>query len=192
MERLASFSEARSWLHDHLDELEVPPLRLHGSTVGDQDATGAPRFTPAFWALLTASPYRTRWAQETVVCPQDHPLRGKPCQMCGGQLSWVASREVYVHPLAAALERLSNVPSPAPTVPSPFVLVVCFLDCGLDLDRAHERLWGQPISSPDRRGTVEAMFLSALRKLHGRWSSGPIPKRSWVDLSDSQRNAEAA
>lgn len=193
MTQFATFAEARRWLVDHVDELESPPMRLHGATVGDGDQTGAPRYTPEFWALLTSSPYRTRFAQETVVCREDHPLASrKPCQMCAGQLSWVTTREVYVHPLAAALERLSHVRSSAPTVPTPFVLVVTLLDCGLDIDRAYERLWGKPISSADRRATVEALFLVACRKLVGRWSSGPIPKRSWVDMSDSQRAAEAA
>src|SRR5689334_22420669 len=110
--------------------------------------------------------------------------------MCEGQLSWVSTREIYVHPLAAALERLSHVPANAPTNPTPFVLVVCLLDCGLDIDRAYERLWGKPISSADRRATVEAMFLLAVRKLQGRWSSGPLPKRK--PISEAQAIAEAA
>lgn len=191
-ETLRSFSEGRAWLQEHLDELEAPPLRLHAATVGDQDATGAPRFTPEFWALLTSSPFRTRWAQETVVCPMPHPVRGKPCEMCANQLSWTSNREVYAHPLAAALERLSRVPANAPTNPTPFVMTVALLDCGLDLDRAHFRLWGRLIESEDRRKTVEALFLMAIRALQSRWSSGPIPKPSWIDRSESQRAAEEA
>lgn len=188
---LATLADALRWLRDHVDELEAPPLRLHGATVGDADATGAPRFTPEFWALLTSTPYRTRWAQETVVCPLPHPLDAKkPCPMCSGQLSWTSSREVYVHPLAAALERLSHVPASAPTLPSPFVLCVALLDCGMDIDRTHQRLWDHPISSEDRRKTVEALFLSAIRRLQGRWSSGPIPKRG--QISEAQSQAEAA
>jgi len=198
---LASLSEALAWLREARDGLEVAPMRLHQSTGSDgtpesitgiHDGLGGLPFSRDFIALLDGSPFRTRTATETVVCPNPHPVRGPECALCRGQLSWTASRTVYVAPLAAALERLSHVKSPAPTVPSPFVLCVALLDCGLDIDRMHERLWGKPISSEDRRKTVEAMVISALRKLHGRWSSGPIPKRSWVDLSESQQRAQDA
>lgn len=46
--------------------------------------------------------------------------------------------------------------------------------------------------SDDHGKTIEAMFLLAIRRLHGTYASGPISRPSYVDLSESQRNAEEA
>ena len=162
----ATLNSAIAWLRSNIDGLERAPERLHDHVVGDKDATGAPRFSGRFWAILTFSPFAVR----------DSPDAG--------------SLPAYAHPLSAALDKLRHEPATSKVWPTPFQLVVALMHAGFDVRRA-AKLIGHPIKSPDQRATVEAAFLLALRKLHGRYATGPIP-RPYTSLSESQRHAEDA
>lgn len=185
----ASWPSALSWLRDHLDGLVTAPERLHDHAIGDD---GAPRLSAAFLAVLVGSPYATVTTTEQRNCRLEHPFDAPPCPRCDGQLTYSVDRDVYRHPLAAALATLRNAPATSHDWPRPYVMVVTLIREGLDLDRAAEAI-DHPILGPDHRKTVEAAFLLAIRKLAGRWSSGPIPKTpKWTELSSSQQAAEDA
>lgn len=175
---LATLNDGLTWLAEHVGELGEVPLRLHDRAIGDD---GAPRLSAAFLAYLTQTPFATTWSTETRACDQQHPF-GSVCWKCGNQLTYSVTREMYRFPLAAALERLSNVRPAAPTHVSPFILTVKLIACDLDANRAARELDIAPISE-DHRKVVEALFLSAIRQLHSRWSSGPIARR--VTISDA-------
>lgn len=180
----ACYPDAVAWLADHVDELQTPPVRLHDRAYGDD---GAPRLSAAFLAFLTASPYDAYDVTETRTCPITHPY-GVGCHLCGGNLTFDVPRRLYRHPLAAALASLRHAPATSRDWPTPYAMVLTLLREGLDLDRAAASI-EHPILGPDHRKTVEAAFLLAVRKLVGRWASGPLPR---VRLSDAQADAEAA
>lgn len=181
----ATYLEGIQWLRDHADELREAPTRLHDHAIGEG---GGPRYAAAFWALLMGSPYATVSVDETRDCPIGHRY-SEPCQLCDGNLSYVVARTLYRHPLAAALERLKHAPATSHDWPKPYELVVLLLRSDFHLPVAAAAI-GHPILDDDHRKTVEAAFLLAIRKLAGRWSSGPIPRApKWTELSESHQAA---
>ena len=185
----ACWPDAIAWLREHVDGLMVAPVRLHDRDIGE---SGGPRLSAAFMAVLVGDPYVTMTSSEVRACPQPHPYGAAPCFMCSNQLTYTVHRDVYRHPLAAALADLKRVPATSHDWPTPYRMVVTLLREGLDLDRAAAAI-EHPILGPDHRRTVEAAFLLAVRKLVGKWASGPIARApKWVDRSDSQRAAEDA
>lgn len=185
----ACYPDAIDWLKDHLDGLMQAPTRLHDRETGDD---GAPRLSQQFMAVLAGSPYATTWSRDERACPLSHPIGAPTCSMCADQLTYTVQSEVYRHPLAAALATLKHAPATSHDWPTPYQLVLTLLREGFDLDRAATAI-GHPILGPDHRKTVEAAFLLAVRKLVGRWASGPIPRAPrWIELSEAQQNAENA
>lgn len=182
----ACWPDAASWITDHLDELISPPVRLHDHAIGDD---GAPRLSAAFLAILTGSPFAEVTSSEVRSCPLDHPIGAPPCLRCDDRLSYTVTRNLYRHPLAAALGRLRGAPATSPDWPTPYTMMVVLLREGLVLERAAKAI-GHPILGPDHRKTIEAAFLLATRRLVGRWSSGPIEQTRRI--SDAQADAEAA
>ena len=181
---LNTWTDAAEWLRDHLDGLRLAPARMHDAALGE---SGAPRYSAVFWAILAGTAYDAVDTEETRTCPVSHGY-GDPCVRCDGNMSYVVYRRMYRHPLAAALARLRHAPATSPDWPKPYAMVAALLHCGLDLDAAAQAI-GHPILGPDHRKTVEAAFLLALRKLEGRWASGPLPRRA---PSEAQSAAEAA
>lgn len=180
---LPTLAAATTWLDEHVDELRKPPTRLHDHALGDG---GAPRYSAAFWAILAGGPYDSYDVDEARSCI-DHAY-GVGCARCAGNLTYTVPRTLYRNPLAAALARLKHERATSPGWPTPYAMCVVLLRCDLSVDIA-AGLIGHPIMSLDHRKTVEAAFLSAIRKLYGRWASGPMPRRS---VSDAQADAEAA
>jgi hypothetical protein len=83
-----------------------------------------------------------------------------------------------------ALRQVAGATAKAHT-PHPIILIAALVLNAWDTEHAARFLsMGSDSAGP--------LFLMALRKLHGKYESGPIGKRSWVDLSDAQRNAESA
>jgi len=181
---IATLADARDWLDDHLDELRRVPLRLHDAAIGDD---GAPRYSAAFWSYLTASPFATRDVVETRTCPRSHGF-GEACAFCGGAITYDVPRVVYVSPLSAAFARLRKAPATSPQWPGPYIIVISWIANRYDLAAASEA-FGRPYHSEDERKTVEAAVLLAVRKLVGRYATGPVQRRG---ISDAQADAEAA
>ena len=185
----ACWADGVAWLKDHLDGLMQAPTRLHDKETGDD---GAPRLSQAFMSVLVGSPYATTWSRDERACQLPHPLGAPTCSRCGDQLTYTVQAEVYRHPLAAALATLKHAPATSHDWPRPYVMVLALIRVGFNLDLAAANI-GHPILGPDHRKTVEAAFLLAIRKLVGRWASGPIPNRpKWTELSSSQQTAEDA
>lgn len=180
---LATITAATTWLEEHLDELRKPPTRLHDAALGE---SGAPRYSAAFWAILAGGPYDAYDVEEPRTCT-DHGY-GADCFRCGGNITYKVPRRIYRNPLAAALARLRHERATSPSWPTPYLLVIALLRANLDVLSAAWAI-GHPIGSDDERATVEAAFLGAVRKLYGKWASGPLPRRG---ISEAQGDAEAA
>lgn len=189
---LPTLASALEWLRGHIDELGDVPVRLHDHAVGDKDALGSPRFSGAFWHHLTGSAFSSHVARSEESCYHPRKVDNAECEECFGTNVKTVQRDVYDRPLSAAMVSLSKLPAPSHGTPSPVQYILALLAANLDIDTA-AKLVRIPIVSDDHRKTVDAMFLRAIRQLRDRYSSGPIGGRpSWVDMSDSQRNAIAS
>lgn len=185
---MATISAAIAWTRDHWNEQRTAPVRLHVSGTEPDDLLGSPRMAPGFWRFLQGDSCAVEIAREETVCP----LRYDPdCARCGGTGVIVHERPVFRYPMAAALYRLSKVPATSPGWPRPYSLVVLLASSGWQVARAAAAI-GQPVQSPDHYRTLEAAFLIALRKLHSRYASAPLPDLKWTEKSDAQRSAEDA
>ena len=188
---LPTLASGIAWLSEHLDELADIPYRLHDHAVGDKDAFGAPRFSGAFWHRLVGSAFSFHEVKTSMSCHHPQlPPGGDPrqCDECYGIGVKDVTRDEYDKPLSAAMVALSHEPAPSTGTPQPIAYIVALLVSGMDIDQASRRV-GIPIVSADHRLTVEAMFLRSIRKLYGRFRSGPVGRR---DISDAQADAEAA
>lgn len=181
---LASLSEAIDWARSNWHQQRAVPLRLH---VRDNEGLG-PFYTAAFAAALDGSSSATTVAPETVSCY--HPLLNgradiRNCPECIGMGVKEVRHERYLYPMSRALTRLHNSLGPG-RQPHPYHLVVELAACQWNARSAAEMLnlnW-------DR---AEALFLMALRRLHGFYAAGPVQtKPTWIELSDAQRAAEMA
>lgn len=196
MTGLPDLASAVEWCRDHWDEQRPVPTRLHVQATGDD---GAPRMSGAFASFLvrsdppekgeTPTDLTLTSTREEVPCP----LRLLPdCARCGGIGYTVHDVVTYAWPMSAALYRLQRVPATSRGWPTPYVMIVQLASHGWHVPAAAAAI-GQPVLGPDHYKTVEAAFLLAIRKLYGRYASAPMPapaRPSWVDMSESQRNAE--
>jgi hypothetical protein len=104
---------------------------------------------------------------------------------CHGTGYKQATRARYRWPMLRAFAKLLNARNDMPNHPHPAALVVTLAGANWDVALATTR-----INRPAE--VAEALFLRAIRQLHGRYEEGPIGRVSWVDKSDSQRTAEEA
>jgi hypothetical protein len=189
-EDVADYFAAVSWLRTAWTTLPVPPAKLH---TRDIDGQLGQRFSAPFAKVLSGL---GGWRSVTVQDVCNHPtvardkygtIIGSPfdCGDCQGTGLHLVQRDVHDHPMYVALSGLSKVVRPSDGTPAPIEFVMALAWSGWDLDRA-ARLVGVPIVSVDHRETVRAMFLMSIRRLHGRYSSGPVGK------SQAQSNAEDA
>lgn len=160
------------------------PIRLHEHATGDD---GAPRLSPAFMRYLDAKAWATYEIDERDTCY--HPrLTGRDdpfaCPDCRGDGTKYVRRTRYLWPMWAALSRLAHEPPDQGDVPPPVVIVLAVAAARWDWRRAAARL------GLHEREDAELLVLSALRKLEVRYRESPLPRPSWVDLSESQRKAE--
>lgn len=187
---METIGSAIAWTRSHWDEQSTPPIRLHVHEVSPDDVLGSPKMSSGFWRHLQGDAHAVSSVREEVPCP----LRAEPdCARCGGLGYTIVERFSYRWPMTTALARLAKArPKLAsPIYPHPYRLVIALASNGWNVGRAAAAI-GRPASSPDEYATLEAVFLSALRQLHGRYASAPLPSPSWVDKSDAQRSAEDA
>lgn len=163
------------WFREHQDASRAVPSRLHND---DTDgALGGLQYSPQFSAYLSARPTDEVTIREVVSCSHLHDATWPQC----GQ-----DRVYYRAPMWRAMRMLSGRrPQVRPSHPKPYALVVFLMESGYDWQRTSDRLGLN-------HELGEALLLMALRSLHGLYAQGPVPQRSWVDLSDSQRNALSA
>ena len=201
---VATYGDAVRWLRSAWATLPVAPKAIHTRDIEDQSALGSHRFSSGMWRILTGSPYSTEEADEVQECQheaQDPAKRraGDMCPTCAiysedGTMiaergTVTRSRLRYISPMAAALSSLSRGVPPPPGRPSSVDCLVALAWSGWRLDTAAAYL-GMPIVSDDHRRTVEAMMLMHIRKLYGRYASGPIGTAPrWTELSESQQHA---
>jgi hypothetical protein len=188
---VTDYRGALRWLRNAWTTLPVAPVRIHARDIEDGSALGAHRFSAAFWRILNLGPYSTEEVTETDTCY--HPrLVGssiRECPDCSGDGVHQVTRLRYLSPMSAALSSLSRDVPPPPGRPSGVDVIVALAWSGWDLDIAASRL-GMPIVSADHRKTVEALVLMHIRRLHSKYSAGPIARGpSWVDMSEANRSA---
>ena len=194
---------ALSWIRKAWATLPTAPSRLHDRDIEDGSELGAHRFSTAFARLILGSTHDVETFTEEKPCDhadQDPEARrqGELCPRCriynedgeaiaeSGRIT--VQRVQYRSPMAAALSKLAQSPRPSVGTPSPYECVVALAYSAWDVDRA-ARLVGVPIISDDHRITVQAMFLTNLRRLWHRYTDAPV---GYLDKSDSQRSAEQA
>lgn len=193
-ETLASFGDAITWVREHWSARELP-LVLHERTTDHQGDLGSPRYSAAFLGYLMARPTDTTTAPRSETCYHPRLARDKrgeivtllrDCPDCAGATVREVMRERWRWPMWLALEGLRKVPAMRPHQPSPYdcVLVLAMVDWD---GSAAMRLLGLP-----GWDMAEALFIIALRKLHSRYSDGPLPRTSWTAKSESQQMAEGA
>lgn len=183
---MGTLDDAIAWARDHW-VLPEAPARIHQHAVEPDSALGSPKMSPAFLRYLEGSRTATTWQRITEPC---FHATGLVADCCGGVGYMTRDRERYVYPMAAALAALAKLPQKGLN-PHPLELVVVLAHAGWSVTAA-AALCGVHIVSADHAQTVDAMFLLALRKLRGRYASGPLPRPKWTDLSESQRNAQDA
>lgn len=162
------------WFRDHQDASRSIPSRLHNDDTDGE--LGGLIYSPQFVAYLSARPNDEIVVNEAVDCEHLHDSTWPSCS---------AERVYYRAPMWRAMRMLAGRrPQIRPSHPKPYALVVFLMDDGYDWRRTSDRL-GLP------HDLGEALLLMALRSLHGLYQQGPVPRRSWVDLSESQQNAVA-
>lgn len=183
----ATLPDALLWAESHWDENRTAPVRLHDSHTTD-GALGGLRYSRAMLGALSACPSDIVADERTANC--GHPLLGsgslKDCPECWGTGVKTIRTDRYHYPMWRALVGLQNALRPR-RQPHPYSLILDLAEHGWDA-RVAARSRGIPWD------LAEALYLRALRQLHGRYQAGPIASRraSWVDTSDSQRNAIVA
>ena len=187
---VADYASAISWLRNAWLTLPVPPARLH---TRDIDGQLGQRYSGAFAHVLSGLG-GARDVDVQDVCyhptlPRDKygEIAGSyfDCGDCQGSGLHTVTRRLFDHPMYAALSGLAKVPRPSDGTPAPIDYIIALAGASWDLERA-ARLVGVPIVSDDHRETVRAMFLLAVRKLYGRFATGPVGR------SESQARAEDA
>lgn len=179
-----SLSEAIEWAEARWHERPAP-IRLHARDIDGQLGL---QYSRPFARLLSAHPNQTHEAEMTEPCYHPTIRAGqsiRECPACSGMGVKTALREVWDYPMWRACERLAKDRATRPHLPTP----------GLLVERLAEHRW-RPMAAAYNLGLpwdlAEPLFLMALRKLRGYYTDAPIPRRSWVDLSESQQNAEGA
>jgi hypothetical protein len=187
-DEVADYPSALSWLRSAWTTLPMPPAKLHTRDIDGQ--LGQRYSTPFARVLSGLGGKREVTVQDICYHPplaRQEPTKESPysCRDCLDSGLHTVIRDLYDNPMYVALAGLAKVVRPSDGTPAPIDFVMALVWSGWDIDRA-ARLVRIPIVSPDHRITVKAHFLSAIRKLHSRYSTGPIGK------SDSQRAAEDA
>lgn len=185
--QLASLSEAIRWTQERWDQQRTAPTRLHDSETDDGHGLGGRKFSAPFLRLLSERLDATAAIPRTVSC--HHPMLGfglrvHECPECAGVGLKEARTELYRYPMTLALAKLQNSLPLRRSYPHPYIVVVTLAQHGWE-----PRATVQTLGLGWDMG--EALMLHALRGLHSRYTEGPVDTRvSWVDRSESQRNAE--
>ena len=191
-EEVATLTAALAWLRTAWTTLPVPPAKLHDRDIEELSALGSHRFSAAFARLLDGKPTDTEISEETVTCYHPRLVDRddvRACPDCSGDGVTKATRVRYRSPMSAALSRLSKMPRPSDGTPAPIDYIIALAAGGWDMRQA-AKLLGYHVLSPDHSQTIDAMFLLAIRRLHERYSAGPVGRSvPYTELSEAQRNA---
>jgi len=183
---LDSLSEALDWVETRWGEQRPAPIRLHRAHA-TEGALGAPSFTLAFQKALDESPRATTDAARTVSC--HHPLLSvgksmRDCPECFGTSVKDVRVQRFRYPMTLALSRVANALRPRQDrMPHPYRTLMALAEHGWDAHGAARSLdlsWD----------AAEAHFLRSIRQLHLWYAEAPVGSVSYVDKSESQRNAE--
>lgn len=167
MDDLATFASAIAWLQTVWTGRDMPP-RIHERGTEPSDLLGSPRMTRAFIRYISAGAFDAEDIETTEPCPR---LVGgfsvRDCPACEGEGIHRKLRRLYRDPLWAAIASLQRNPGtwPRHTV-TPAELIVVLAVCGWSADHA-AMLTGL------FRSQVEDWGLLAIRRLRGRYRSGP-------------------
>jgi hypothetical protein len=178
----ASLSDAIDWAQPRWQERPVPQ-RLHD---WDLDGEVGLRYSAAFVRELHAHPGMTVEADVTESCYHPTLYRGdspRDCPACLGAGVKTVRRERYRYPMWRAFNRLLRDHATRPHLPGPAQCVVTLAGANWDGADTARRL-----ALPWEVG--EALLLLSLRKLHHYYAEAPLGRPSWVDKSQSQRDAE--
>ena len=175
--RLATLDDAIEWLREHWDNQRTAPTRL---TQNDTEgALGGLRYSGAFSATLGWSPTAAHRVTFGVIC--SHPMsrgRGEDCPECQGAGVKDQTSDRYPYPMSSALHALRRVVTRRGQIPA---LTVVY---ALATSAFRPKVALQLLPGAD-----EAVLLGAIRQLFHHYQAGPVTTTSWVDLSDSQRQA---
>lgn len=180
----ATLQDAIEWAQSHWHENRVAPDRINQAHVTD-GALGGLRYSKGFIRTMDASPTDTTDAERMGQCY--HPLLPigrdlRDCPECQGSGLKMIATDRYRYPMWKALMALQNALRPR-RQPHPYQLILDLVEHHWDA-RAAARADGLPWD------LAEALYLRALRQLHGRYEQGPVGRPSRIDKSDSQRMAE--
>ena len=183
---LPTLPSALEWLEAHWHENRAAPSRMHDGHTTDGELGGL-RYSARFASVLGSKPGDIIADERTAQCghpllPMNHPKR--ECPECQGSGVKLIRTDRYRYAMWKALIGLQNSLRPR-RQPHPYHLV-------LDL-AANE--WNARMAAQSRGLTwdlAEALYLRAIRQLHGRYEAGPVGRASWIAKSDSQRAAESA
>lgn len=169
-----------------VDHWASVPLRLHGRGVEPESRLGSPRLSPAFLRRLSQSPRATETVRRSVSCGH-HRLRDRPeheCPDCAGTGTYESVTEVFVDPLAAALDSLAKRPGtwPAGVMP-PAAFLLRFASSGFSVRSI------AATAGLSEHKAARLVVLSATRLL-ARYSDKPPARVAWTDKSESQVAAE--
>jgi hypothetical protein len=180
----ASLSEGIDWTRARWDQQRPVPMRLHEART-TEGALGAPPFTGAMHAALAGKPTSVTDALRTVDCYHPMLVKGmspRDCPECYGLGLKDVRVDRFRFPMTLALHRLSKLLRQRRN-PHPYWLILALADHGWDAHAAARAL--------DLHWTLaEPLFLRAVRQLHDQYQEAPLPRTSWVDKSEAQRNAE--
>ena len=175
--RLATLDDALDWLRENWDNQRTAPTRLtQNDTEGE---LGGLRFSGAFSATLGWSPTAAHRVTFAAIC--SHPMsrgRGEDCPECQGAGVKDQTSDRYPYPMSTALHALRKVVTRSGQIPA---LAIIF---ALASSAFRPKVAMQLLGTND-----EAVLLGAIRQLFHHYQAGPVITTSWVDLSDSQRNA---
>jgi hypothetical protein len=198
-EGLADIAEAIRWVEQHWSEQPAPPVRLHVQGTEPESQLGAPRMAAVFWRYLTVSGDAVESVSVKQECshpgvPQDReghvlgifcsciepksepPTPGLDCDRvhcphCLGSGIIEKTAQRFTWPMRSALDRLAHDPDP-----KWYAAIVALARAGWDVRKA---------------GVTDGVALTAIRKLHHRFDSGPMTV-AWTQKSESQQRAETA
>jgi hypothetical protein len=188
----ATISEAIDWTREHWHAQRPVPIRIHSH---ETEGIGL-FYAPAFAAAMDGSPYAKTEIETSESCGHWRRVGSALCLDCAifdetgkpiAETGVYKKRSVrFVYPMSAALTTVRNSLRPA-RQPHPYRLIVEIASHDWDW-RAAARANARPLD------IAEALYLQALRRLSGHYQDRPSLSRrdvtrTWVDLSDSQRNA---
>lgn len=192
MPQLDTLTEALDWLAE-VFEPRVPPSNIHHTKlVADGDMLGTPEMTARFLRYVDAKPDDQWRGTGTQEC-QHGGLEPEVCGRCEGRGTVEVAAGEFKTPFWRALDKLSTIESDRwgehqvrPEHPTPAQVILQVVRSGFyEIPPKLTFRDGHPIPGD----FAAVMALSAIRKLHSRYSTGYSRIVPYSEMSESQRNA---